>query len=141
MPKFKSILKPEGTVMGGIATAGAVWAIYSMNIGSVSSAHASDANHGALESSRKKAGYIAFIFVSAMTLLTRDSNIGLLGYGSIVAMEINTRHAIMVNPGNGQMQPPAANPYAPAGGDNVTQMSASAGANAPGTGYVGVPGY
>jgi len=141
MPKFKSILKPEGTVMGGIATAGAVMAIYQMNVGSVSGAYASDANHMALESSRKKAGYISFVFVSAMTLLTRDSNIGLLGYGTIVAEEINCRHAIMVNPGNGKMQPPAANPYAPAGGDNVTQMASTAGANAPSTGYVGVPGY
>src|SRR5229473_2983163 len=91
MPKFKSILKPEGSVISGVALAGSVWAIYNMNVGPVSTAHASDANHGSLESSRKKAGYMAFLFVSGITLITRDANVGLLGFGSIVAMEFNYR--------------------------------------------------
>lgn len=132
--QFKSILKPEGSVVSGIAVAGGVWAIYNMNIGPVSQAHASDANHGSNESSRKKAGYIAFVFVSAITLITRDSNVGLLGYGSIIAMDIQYRHAIMANPANGEMQPPAGSGYTPAGG-SVVDFS-NAGANAPGTGYL-----
>src|SRR5215472_3539271 len=119
MPAFKSILKPEGSVVSGIAVAGAVWAIYSMNVGPVSQAHASDANHPANESARKKAGYIAFTFVSAITLITRDANVGLLGYASIIAMDLQYRHAIMAHPGNGEMQPPAGGSYTPAGGSVV----------------------
>jgi hypothetical protein len=134
--KIKTILTPEGSVVSGVATAGAVWAIYNMNVGPASTAQASDANHGALESSRKKAGYIAFIFVSGITLITRDANVGLLGFGSIVAMELNYRHAIMANPVTGVMQPPAGAGYTPAGGANVVDF-ADAGSNAPGTGYTG----
>lgn len=110
---FKSILKPEGSVVSGIATAGMVYAIYQLDIGNVSQAHASDANHSALETSRKKAAYTAFAFVSAITLLTRDANVGILGYGSVIAMEIHYRHAIMVNPDTGMMQAPA-EAYTPA---------------------------
>lgn len=135
MPKFKSILKPEGSIVAGIAVAGSVWAIYQLNIGNVSSAHMTDANHGSLESSRKKAGYMAFVFVGGITLITRDANVGLLGFASVIAMEINYRHAIMSNPNNGEMQPPAES-YTPAG---VTPINA--GANAPSTGYVNGPGF
>lgn len=134
--KFKSILKPEGSIVSGIATAGAVWAIYNMNIGPASTAQASDANHSALESSRKKAGYMCFIFVAGITLVTRDANVGLLGFGSIVAMEFNYRHSIMADPITGVMQPPAGSGYQPAGGNNVVDF-ASAGANAPAQGYTG----
>jgi hypothetical protein len=110
----KSVLKPEGSVVSGIATAGTVYAIYAMNVGTIASAHASDANHISLESSRKKAGYVSFILVSVVTLLTRDANVGILGYGSIVAMEVVSRHAIMADPFTGKMQPAAETTYVPA---------------------------
>lgn len=136
MPKFKSILKPENSVIAGIATAGSVWAIYNMNIGPASTAHASDPNHPAIESSRKKAGYMAFLFVSGITLVTRDANVGLLGFASIVAVDFNYRHAIMTHPETGQMIPPAESAYMPAGG-NVVDF-ANAGANgAASPGYTG----
>lgn len=131
----KPVLKPEGSIIGGVAVAGSVWAIYNMNVGPVSTAHASDANHSALESSRKKSGYTAFVFVSAIMLIARDTNIGMLGYASIVAMELNYRHAIMVSPVTNQIQPPAESSYSPAGG-NVIDMS-SAGATNPAPGYTG----
>jgi len=130
--QFKSILKPEGSVVSGVALAGGVWAIYSMNVGNVSTAHASDANHMSLESSRKKAGYMSFIFVAGITLITRDANVGLLGFGSIVAMELNYRHAIMADSTTGQMVPPAGSGYTPASGNSVVNFS-NAGANSPTT--------
>lgn len=132
MLQFRSILKPEGSVVAGVAVAGSVWAIYNMNVGPVSTAHASDANHGSLESSRKKAGYIAFIFVSGITLITRDANVGLLGFASVVAMELQYRHAIMANPVTGEMVAPAGSNYTPAGGSvvNFDQTAHS-------TGYTG----
>lgn len=108
---FKTILKPEDSVISGIATAGGVWAIYQMNVGPVSQAYNSDSNHMALESSRKKAGYMSFVFVSAITLLTRDAGVGVLGYGSIVAMELSYRHAIMADPTTGIIQPPSESTY------------------------------
>lgn len=120
--KFNSILKPEGTVVSGIATAGGVWAIYQMECGPVSQAYASDSNHNALESSRKKAGYMSFLFVSAITLLTRDSGVGILGYASIIGMEVSYRHAIMVDPLSGIMQPPSESSYQPAASSTPVAM-------------------
>src|ERR1044072_4836742 len=103
---FKSVLKPEGSIVAGIATVGAVYGIYQLNVGPVSQAQATTANHPVLESSRKKAGYTAFIFVAALTLIARDANIGILGGGTIIAMELAYRHGIMANPESGKMQNP-----------------------------------
>lgn len=116
----KSVLKPEGSVVSGIAVAGSVFAIYSMEVGPVSQVHMTDANHPALETSRKKAGYTCFLLVSALTLITRDGNVGVLGYGSIIAMEIAYRHGIMADPITGIMQPPSPGKYVPV--ENVVQM-------------------
>lgn len=112
---FKSILKPEASTMAGLATVGTVFAIYQLNVGSVSQAAATDANHPVLASSRKKAGYMAFVAVAGLTLITRDANIGILGSGSIIAMEIAYRHGIMSDPQSQKMQNPnPAAAYAPA---------------------------
>lgn len=118
---IKSILKPEGSIVAGLAVAGSVYAIYQLDIGPVSQAQASDANHPALESSRKKAGYTSFLLVSGLLLLTRDANVGTLGYASIIAMEAHYRHAIMADPNTGVIQPPAESAYMPA--QNVVPLS------------------
>lgn len=120
----KSVLKPEGSVVAGIATMGLVYAIYEMDIGSVSVAAASDANHPSLEASRKKAGYTSFIAVAGLTLIARDRNIGILGFFSIVAMEAHYRHAIMSEPSTGRIQPPSEAVYVPA--ENVVPINSQA---------------
>jgi hypothetical protein len=116
---FKSILKPEASTMAGVATAGAVFSIYQLNVGPVSQAAATDANNQVLANSRKKAGYMALGAVAALTLITKDANIGILGAGSIIAMELVYRHGIMADPNSLKMQAPnPATAYAPA--ENVT---------------------
>ena len=119
---LKSVLKPDQSVVAGIATVGVVYGIYSASVGSVSQAHASTPNHPSLESSRKKAGYTALALVSALGLITKDGNIVVLGYATIGAMEVWYRHAIMADPATGSMVPPVADPYSPAG--NVVPFSA-----------------
>lgn len=121
---FRSILKPEGSVMAALAVAGTVYAVYQLNVGSTAEAHATDANHPALESGRKKAGYTSFILVSGLFLLTKDGNVGTLGYGSIVAMEIAYRHSIMADPNTGRIQAPAETAYQPA--ENVIPLDIQA---------------
>lgn len=118
---FKSVLKPDASTMASLATAGTVFAVYQLNVGSVSEASATDANHPVLASSRKKAGYTALALVSVLTLITKDANIGILGAGSIIAMELAYRHGIMSNPQSMQMQNPNPNTaYEPA--ENVVQF-------------------
>jgi len=112
---FKSILKPEASTVTGLATVGAVFAVYQLNVGNVSQAAATDANHPVLQSSRKKAGLTALALVSALTLITKDANVGILGGGAIIAMELSYRHGIMANPASVQMQNPSPNTaYEPA---------------------------
>lgn len=124
---FKSILKPSDSVVMSAATVGGVFAVYSVHLGNIAQAHATDANHPANETARKKAGYMAFAFVAGLTLITKDANIGILGGATIIAMEISSRHAIMSNPLNGQIQPPDASAYTPAGA-NVYPMPSTAAA-------------
>lgn len=112
--QFKSVLKPEGSIMSGVAVAGGVFVIYQGAIGSVASAQMTDANHPSVESCRKKGASMAFLFVSVMTLMTRDANVGILGYGTIIIEEIQYRHAIMADPSTGVVQPPAETSYQPA---------------------------
>ncbi len=107
---WKSILKPEGSAIAGLATVGVVYGIYQLNIGSVAQTHATDANHPLLETSRKKAGLAALVLVGALTLITKDGNVGILGAGTIIAMELTYRHGIMSNPVNGKLENP--NPVA-----------------------------
>lgn len=120
---FRSILKPSESTMASAATVGFVIAIYQMNTGSIAQVHASDANHPVLETSRKKAGYTAVAGVAALTLLTKDANIGILGGGTIIAMELTTRHAIMAHPVTGKLTAPESSAYVPsADQSNVVQM-------------------
>jgi hypothetical protein len=112
--EIKSILKPEGSIMAGIATVVGVYGIYNLNLGAVNAVHATEANHTSHESSRKKAGYAALAFVGALTLITRDGNVGILGAGTIIAMEYSYRHAIMANPNTGEMEPQGVEQFQPA---------------------------
>lgn len=121
----KSVLKPEGSTMAAIATAGSVFAVYQLDVGSVSNAHASDANHPALESARKKAGWTSFVLVAGLTLITRDGNVGILGFGTILAMEIHYKHAIMANPATGRIEAPSPQAYQPAHDSTVIPFDAT----------------
>jgi len=120
---MKSILKPEASTVAGLATIGTVFAVYQLNVGSVAQAAASDANHPVLESSRKKAGYTALALVGALSLITKDANLWILGAGTIVAMELTYRHAVMAHPQSLKMQNPnPATAYEPA--ENVVPLYA-----------------
>lgn len=109
--QIKSILKPEGSVVSGIAVSGGVLAIYALMCGPVVQAHASDANHPANCSSRKKAAAVAFLFVATMTTLTKDANVGILGWGTQIVSDISYQHAIMADPVTGKIQNPAESAY------------------------------
>lgn len=120
---FKSILKPENSAVAGIATIGLVYGNYQLNVGALSSVHMSEANHPALETSRKKAGWSSLVLVAGLTLVTRDANVGILGFASIITMEVLSRHSIMTDASTGQLQNPNGNSaYAPA--ENVIPLYA-----------------
>lgn len=111
---FKSVLKPEDSIVAGIAVAALVVGVYQGGLGPVAGVQATDANHPALETSRKKSGYTALIAVAGVSLLARDPNIAILGGATIIAMELHYRHAIMTDPGSGMIVTPGPQDYAAA---------------------------
>lgn len=111
---IKSILKPEGSIGAGIATVALVYGIYQLDAGNVATVGATTAYDPVNSSSIKKAGYTSIVLVSALTLIARDPNIAALGFATVIAMQAHYRHANAVNPGTGQMVPPAASSYQPA---------------------------
>jgi hypothetical protein len=112
---FRSYLKPEGSIVAGLAVMGLVYADYQLNLGATAQVQMTDANHPAVETSRKKAGYTAAMLVAGIGLIAKDANIIILGSATIVAMELNYRHAIMAHPQTGIMQPPTEMVYEAAG--------------------------
>lgn len=128
---FKSIMRPEGSIMAGLAVVALVIGNYQLQVGPVSAAGASEANHPILETSRKKAGYSSLVMVAGVALLARDPNIVILGGATIMGMEMSYRHAIMQNPQTGQIVSPGPASYANA--ENVVPLS-SQGANVGATG-------
>lgn len=111
---WKSVLKPEGSLILGAGVGGMVYGLYQLNLGNVATCHATDANHPVLETSRKKAGYTSLVMVGGLAILARDPNLIILGGAMIIAMEVHYRTAIMTDPVSGQIMPPTAAAYQPA---------------------------
>lgn len=110
---FRPILKPENSVVAGIATMALVGGFYIGHVGPISDAHATDANDGNLQAAVKKTGWISLAAVAGLTALTRDLNVLILGGATIIGMELAYRHAIMTQ--DGHIVQPAQGSYIPAG--------------------------
>jgi hypothetical protein len=95
--------KPEGSMIGAIATAILTAAIYKNGLPDVATMHATDANDINLEASRKKSTLTAAGVLSAITLLTRDANIFILGGVTLFALDLSARHANASNPVTGNL--------------------------------------
>jgi hypothetical protein len=103
---FKSILKPEGSITMGIATGILVYAIYDRSLPDASTMHATKPYDVNIEAGRKKAGITAAGAVAAVSLLTRDANVFILGGIVLIALDIHARHANVTNPGTGELVAP-----------------------------------
>jgi hypothetical protein len=115
---LKPRLSGENSIVVSLATAALVIGIYNMSVGPVSDVHATDAMDGNLAASVKKAGWKAVVAVAALAILAMDPNIVILGGAAIIGEELSYRHALMTNPGSGQIQlTPAA--YQPASGQTA----------------------
>lgn len=117
---IQSVLRPEGSIVAGLATVALVYSVYQLNVGEVAAAAATDAHHPLLESSRKKAGWTSIALVAGVALLARDPNIVILGGAATIGMEASYRHAIMQDPNTGMIVPPPAKSYQPA--ENVVPL-------------------
>lgn len=115
MAEFKSILKPENSLIAGFAVVGLVIANYNLHNGSGISVRATDANNPMLESSNNSAGWSSLILVAGASLIAKDANIFILGTAAIIAMHSTYLEHIAVNPDlNAVMSPPTSYDYLPA---------------------------
>lgn len=111
-----SILKPEGSIVAGLATMGLVYGIYQTNLGPAAVAHATmpGTDTAILATERRKSGWTALVAVAGISLLAKDPTIAILGGATIMALEVHYRHAIMSNPATGHVEVPGPASYQPA---------------------------
>jgi hypothetical protein len=106
--------KPADSMTIALATAAGVAVIYSGKIGPVADVQTTTPGDPSINASIKKAGWEAIALVAAMTLLSRDLNVAILGFGAIVLEHTMYLHGEMASPADGKIQAsPAA--YAEAG--------------------------
>lgn len=121
MAEIRSILKPENSLVAGLAVVGLVVANYNLHNGSAAGCAATDAWNPTLVTSNKKAGYSSLVMVAGLSLIAKDANIFILGCAAILGMHSSYLHSIAVHPQTGQLvAPTGASAYAPA------QLSAAA---------------
>jgi hypothetical protein len=105
---------PADSMTIALATAGGVFVIYNGKIGPAADVQASMPGDPGINASIKKAGWEALLLVAGMTLLSRDLNVAILGFGAIMLEHTLYLHSEMASPASGQIQAsPAA--YASAG--------------------------
>lgn len=107
--------KPADSMTIAMATAGGVFMLYGSKVGPVADVQATAPGDPSVNASIKKAGWESLILVGAMTLLSRDLNVAILGFGAVVLEHTMYLHGEMASPASGRIQDtPAA--YAAAGG-------------------------
>lgn len=100
---FTSILKPDGSITMGIATGILVYAIYDRSLPDAATMHATDPGDLNIDAARKKATWASAGVLSAITLLTKDVNVLVLGAVVLFALDMHARHANASNPDTGEL--------------------------------------
>jgi hypothetical protein len=97
---MSSVLKPENSMIAGLAVVGLVVANYNLHNGPVSSVALSPAEGGSgnLTTTNKKSGWTSLVMVAGISLLAKDANIFILGMAAIIAMHSSYLHSIAVSP-------------------------------------------
>jgi hypothetical protein len=86
-----------------MATAGGVLVIYAGKIGPVADVQSSLPGDPSVNASIKKAGWESIALVAAMTLLSRDLNVAILGFGAVVLEHVLYLHGEMASPADGSI--------------------------------------
>lgn len=114
---------PADSMTVSLATAGGVLVIYNGKIGPAADVQASSSGDPSINSAIKKAGWESVVLVAAMTLLSRDLNVAILGGAAIILEHTIYLHSEMASPANGQLQAsPAAYAAAGEGGALLTAV-------------------
>lgn len=102
---FKTMLKPNESVMAGLATAGFVYGVYQINMPSMTEVHGAQPHNNSVASSQKKAMWGSIATIGGMFLLTKDATVFTMGALMFLYEEWGYRHANAVHPVTGKIQP------------------------------------
>ena len=72
--------KPADSMTIALATAGGVIVLYGSKVGPIADVHATASGDPNVNASIRKAGWESIVLVAAMTLLSRDLNVAILGF-------------------------------------------------------------
>lgn len=95
-------LKPEVSVSVGLATAALVYSVYSNATPSITEIRAAKPGDTDVEASRKLAAWTSAGAVAAISLVTKDPTVFILGGAMVVVLDWWHRHANTVNPQTGK---------------------------------------
>ena len=123
---LKSVLKPDSSVMVGLAEAAAVYVIYQSALPSHADIRSAPAHDNTIEAARKHAAWKAGAVLGFVFLLTHDLNSFLIGGLALGGIDYMTKHANGINPATGKLTPGAAitQPDSPAGNEAAFPMPA-----------------
>lgn len=99
----KTIFKPESQVLAAIATGALVYGIFQVNLGSVAQIHATPPHDPNAIAARRKAAVEAVAAVAAISLMTKDMVIFIMGGAITVLLDWHVRHAIGSHPDTGRL--------------------------------------
>jgi hypothetical protein len=97
-------LKAETSLTVGIATAALVWAIYQMHMPVTADVRASAPNNQAVDSQRAVSTWTAAGVVAAISLISHDPTVFVIGGAMVVALDFTHRHANAVSPSTNSVQ-------------------------------------
>ena len=120
---LKSVLKPDSSVMAGLAEAAAVYVIYQAALPAHVDIRSAPAHNTDIEAARKAAAWKSAAVLGFVFLLTQDINSALIGGLALAGIDLMTKHANGVNPATGKLAPGAAitaPPDMPAAAGNAT---------------------
>jgi hypothetical protein len=100
---LNSILKPDQSVMLGLASGGVIMAIYNGALPSQAMIRTADPHDGDIESTRKMAAWTSAGLLSFMFLLTRDRNAFLIGGMVLAGVDYLVKHSNGMNPTTGKL--------------------------------------
>lgn len=99
----RSILKPDTSVMLGLANGAIILAIYNGTIPNITFIRTGDSHDDDVESTRKAAAWTSAAILGFMFLVTRDRNSFLIGGLVLAGTDMMVKHANGVNPGTGKL--------------------------------------
>lgn len=100
---FPSNLKPDSSVAVGIASAAAVYGIYSLTLPNAADVAASDPHNSDVETARKTAAWESIALLSVVFLVSKDLNAYIIGGVGLIGVDYAFKHMNGINPSTGKL--------------------------------------